>query len=289
MNKVLKIAAVAMAVACMATACSKKESNIQFVSQNPEGRQIVEGDLVYGEVSMKFNDTDMRNNLGHPALLFQITKPEYVGDLNDCLMQMHTGDHAIVTVECDSIAKYHGASALPPDYVADKGMKITFDITVTEVKNMQDMQNEAMEAMNAEAGKIAEYVANNNITATPTEDGLYVIVKQKGNGPKIGAGKTAMINYTGRLLNGKMFDSSVEADAKEGGVYDPRRPYAPLEYNVDKGGLIQGWIKGLDGQAQGSVITLIIPSALAYGPQSAGSDIGPFEPLTFDLEIVEVR
>lgn len=279
MNKVLKLAAVVMAAACMTTACNNdKTSNINILSTNPEGRQVVEGDLVYGEVSMKFNDQDLSNNLGHPSLLFQVTKPQYEGDLNDCLMQLHAGDHAVITVEADSMAKYYGPRMLPPTYVADQGMKMTFDITITQLKSMDDMMREMDSLRISEPARLDAYIEENGITAKPTEEGLFVIVNKKGNGPKVANGKSVKMHYTGRLLDGTIFDSSIE-NGRE-----------PLSYVVGQMGLIPGWQKAVDGMPEGTELTAIFPSALGYGADGTpDGSIAPFSPLRFDITIVEVK
>lgn len=292
MKNMMKIAILALAAVCLTTACDQKKDgkeNFKSIVENKDARPVTMGDFVFGEVVIKFNDDQMADNTGNPTLLFQVTESMYKGDVNECLMMMHEGDHAVITVECDSMAKYFGPNMLPPKYVQGQDMTMTFDITISKVKNMQEMMQEEEEKRMGETARIEKYVQAKGITAKPTPEGLYVIVNKKGNGTKVGPGKTAMVNYTGRLLNGKMFDSSIEADAKEGGIFNPNRPYGPIEYNVDKGGLIEGWIMALDGQPAGTQMTLIIPSSLAYKDHGSGADIGPYEPLTFDLEIVEVK
>ena len=127
------------------------------------------------------------------------------------------------------------------------------------------------------------------VTVKPTADGLYVIVKKRGTGAKVATGMEVAINYTGRLLDGTIFDSSVESDARSGEIYDANRPYKPLTYVVGKMGLIPGWEQGIMGQPQGTILQLVIPSALAYGSHGAGSKILPFSPLVFDIEIVSVN
>ena len=110
----------------------------------------------------------------------------------------------------------------------------------------------------------------------------------KGNGQKVEIGRQVAINYTGRLLNGKVFDTSLENVAKENEIYDSRRPYEPLSYRVGEQSLIRGWEKGIINQPAGSKLTLIIPSALGYGPQDLGI-IPANSSLIFDIEIVSVK
>ena len=97
------------------------------------------------------------------------------------------------------------------------------------------------------------------------------------------------IDYTGRLLDGTIFDSSREADAREAGKYDERRPYEPMTYKVGAQPLIKGWDEGVKGMPEGTELTLIMPSKLAYGERGAGMDILPYSPLVFDITIVSVK
>ena len=150
---------------------------------------------------------------------------------------------------------------------------------------MEEMANRQQE----EPAVLAQYIKDNNITVKPTASGLYIIVKKKGNGPKVAAGKTVSVDYTGRLLDGTIFDSSREADAQAAGKYNPQRPYEPMTYKVGATPLIKGWEEGVDGQPEGTELTLVMPSKLGYGERGAGNDILPYSPLVFDLTIVSVK
>jgi hypothetical protein len=102
-------------------------------------------------------------------------------------------------------------------------------------------------------------------------------------------GDTVYVNYTGRTLDGKVFDSSIEAEAKKGGLEQPGRVYEPISFALGEGRVIPGWEQGLLLVNEGAKATFIIPSDLAYGPQGAGADIKPFSTLIFDLELVKVK
>ena len=209
---------------------------------------------------------------------------------------MHVGDQATFAIEADTLAKYLQPEQMPPTYQRGTGMKFYYEINLQDIVTKEELDEER-EAFMAEAQQrqenepqmIADYVSENGITAKPNADGLYVIVKKRGNGAKVAAGKEVAVNYTGRLLDGTMFDSSVESDAKEGDIYNPNRPYEPLVYTQGRGMLIPGWEQGVEGQPAGSQLQLIIPSALGYGPRGSGQQIPPFSPLVFDLEIVSVK
>lgn len=94
-----------------------------------------------------------------------------------------------------------------------------------------------------------------------------------GKGPKAKAGDMLTVLYTGRLTNGKVFDSSED------------RP--PFVFTLGEGRVIQGWEKGLVGVRAGGKRRLKIPPQLGYGSQDMG-DIPPNSTLEFDIEVLRI-
>jgi|UniRef100_UPI0040270A11 FKBP-type peptidyl-prolyl cis-trans isomerase FklB len=106
-----------------------------------------------------------------------------------------------------------------------------------------------------------------------TESGLQyeVLVSGKGDSPK--ASDNVEVHYTGKLIDGTVFDSSVER-----GV--------PASFGVTQ--VIPGWVEALQLMHEGDKWRLYIPSDLAYGPNGAGGVIGPNMTLIFDVELLRV-
>ena len=184
----------------------------------------------------------------------------------------------------------------PNFYKEGTGMILYYEFAITDIitKDEFDQEksiyNENLKQQQEEEKEIvANYIKENKIKATPTDEGLYIIVNKKGKGPnKVEIGRNVAINYTGHLLDGKIFDSSSETIAKENNVYDASRKYGPIKYKVGETSFIPGWEQGVINQPAGSKLTLIIPSWLAYGSKGMG-DIPPFSTLVFDIEIVSVN
>ena len=302
MKKQMKMAAMLVAGAMMMAACGGSsfkttDSGLmyKFEKQNKSAQQVQDGDVLVGEMTIKFDTTETFSNVGNAGRIMQATKT-FDGDLYEGLLMMHIGDKATFAIEADTLAKFLQANQMPPYYQPGKGMKIYYEISlqdiVTKDEIMQEQANFMAEMQQRQQGEpeaIAAYVRDNNIKEKANNDGLYVIVKKKGNGAKVAAGKKVAINYTGRLLDGTMFDSSVESDAKRGNIYTADRTYEPLSYTVGQMGLIKGWEDGINGQPEGTILQLIIPSALGYGSRGAGEMIPPYSPLVFDIEIVSVK
>ncbi len=106
-----------------------------------------------------------------------------------------------------------------------------------------------------------------------TASGLQYSVEKEGTGPKPASTDKVKVHYTGRLIDGKVFDSSVERGQ-------------PIEFPVT--GVIPGWVEALQLMPVGSKWKLYIPSDLAYGDRGAGADIAPGSTLIFDVELLEI-
>jgi FKBP-type peptidyl-prolyl cis-trans isomerase FkpA len=137
-------------------------------------------------------------------------------------------------------------------------------------------QAESAQKEKGEGAAIQKYLKDNNLTPTTTlPNGLIYVEKQAGKGPKAVNGKKVKVDYTGKLLNGTVFDSSAG-----------KKPY---QFTLGHKEVIEGWDLGLVLMNEGGKATLIIPSKLAYKDKGAGDVIPPFSPLVFDVELVEVE
>ena len=134
---------------------------------------------------------------------------------------------------------------------------------------------------------INNYLKENDIVAQTTPSGLqYIIDKPCQEGALLKQGNIVKIHYTGRLLNEKIFDTSIVEVAKENNCFSPQRPYEPIAFPLGVGYVIQGWDEGIFLFKKGEKGRLFIPSLLAYGEQEAGS-IPPHSILIFEIEVVD--
>ena len=113
-----------------------------------------------------------------------------------------------------------------------------------------------------------------NDSVVQTTSGLQYMVLKEGTGAKPGPTDMVTVHYTGRLLDGTVFDSSVERGE-------------PATFPLDK--VIPGWTEGLQLMSEGSKYRLFIPSELAYGSKGAGEQILPNSTLIFDVELIKVN
>lgn len=122
------------------------------------------------------------------------------------------------------------------------------------------------------AAFLAENGKKPGIRTTPS--GLQYEVLSEGSGKSPAASDTVRVHYTGKLLNGTVFDSSVERGE-------------PAEFGLSQ--VIAGWTEGLQLMKPGAKYRFFIPSELAYGEHGAGNSIPPHATLIFDVELLAVR
>lgn len=111
-------------------------------------------------------------------------------------------------------------------------------------------------------------------TYARTETGLKYMVVKEGTGAKPKADDTVLVHYTGKLLDGTVFDSSVERGE-------------PISFPLNQ--VIKGWTEGLQLMREGGKYIFYIPTDLAYGAQGAPGAIPPYSDLVFEVELIKVN
>src|SRR5690606_5250286 len=92
-----------------------------------------------------------------------------------------------------------------------------------------------------------------------------------------------VVNYTGSLVSGKIFDTNDAELAKKENTFNPMRQYEPIRFRVGHDPVIQGWTEGLQLVNKGSKATLLVPSSIGYVERGGGS-IPLYAPLILDVE-----
>lgn len=153
---------------------------------------------------------------------------------------------------------------------------------------MEKIRNEMMAVFQKEKGRQLEEMGAKNRAAgqaflaengkktgvVTTASGLQYQVVREGKGDKPKASDQVTVHYTGTLLDGSEFDSSLKRGE-------------PVTFPLDK--VIPGWTEGLQLMQPGGKYKLFIPSELAYGKMGSGGKIGPESTLIFDVELLEVK
>jgi len=153
-------------------------------------------------------------------------------------------------------------------------------LQITEEKANQIAQQYLMEqkskahAGTIEAGKTFLASNTNRTGVTTLPSGLQYEVMKAGTGPVPSASDEVRVHYHGTLLDGTIFDSSVQRGQ-------------PAEFGVTQ--VIPGWVEALQLMPTGSKWKLFIPYNLAYGDRGAGPTIKPFSTLVFEVELLGIK
>lgn len=167
------------------------------------------------------------------------------------------------------------------DVIAGNEPKVSNTEAQTIVQEFFQKQEEKQRAAAAERFKgtreegekyLAENAKKDGVVTLPS--GLQYQVLKEGNGRKPKATDTVKCHYEGMLVDGTMFDSSIQRGE-------------PAEFPLN--GVIRGWTEGLQLMQEGAKYRFFIPYHLGYGEQGAGAAIPPFAALIFDVELIEVK
>lgn len=162
------------------------------------------------------------------------------------------------------------------------GVKVAFDggEPVITLEEAQSLINDYLSELQKKAEELArkegeEFLAENGKKEgiKTTASGLQYAVEKEGEGAQPTAEDEVTVHYTGKLLNGTVFDSSVQRGE-------------PATFPLNR--VIPGWTEGVQLMKEGAKYTFFIPSDLAYGPQGVPNAIPPHSTLIFEVELIKV-
>lgn len=285
------------------------ELEYAMIVDKPTSPKPKEGDLVKLHMTSVGNNrviysTRLANK--NQAVEFSVNKPTFKADIINVILLMTPGDSLVCQVDASAI--YKNTKNAMPDFIKN-GDKLQYFIKMVSVKTKEQMQkeqqakfavqqaalNKKMQAQQAAAkkkqekeqailipkedAKLQEYFAKNGLTPTKTASGLYYVITEKGTGNLPIKGDTAVMNYTGTLLDGTKFDSNVDSAFNH---------VQPFEFPLGQGRVIKGWDEGVALLPKGSKATFFIPSRLGYGA-GAQAKIPANSILLFDVELKDIK
>lgn len=200
------------------------------------------------------------------------------------------GDSILFPVKAKTLFEKQGGRV--PSNV-DSSSIFTFYLGVKDILDETGVK-EIMSKLTSEQLAIDEalidgYLAESNTEVQTTDSGLRYMFTKKGNGPNAAPGNEVSIHYAGYLLDGTIFDTSIESVAQANGIYTAGRPYEPLTLQAGSGQVIQGWEEAMLLMNKGSKMRVWIPSTLAYGPRQRSEVIKPNSILVFDMEMMDIK
>ena len=249
-----------------------------FTNNGGENPQI--GDLLELTMSCSVNDTVVILPL--TKNIIPMTEPSFWSDFVEGFSMMHKGDSASFIVDIDSsFVNLFGYNTLPPQFNSTDIMR--FEVRLDDFYPESEFRFRMIENIKknypAETEKAVSelnaYFEKNGVVAQPTSTGLYYVKTQDGTGEKPSKGSTVKAHYTGYLLDGTVFDTSIERGE-------------PIEFVLGVGQVIPGWDEGIALMSKGEKAVLYIPYYLAYGDRDLGV-IPPFSNLVFEVELIDFK
>lgn len=251
----------------------------QFYTDIREGEQPEVNDILTASMIYSINDSVLFDSRQMPRpMQFPLMAPAFKGDFFEGIAMMRKGDSASFWSQADSVMlKVFNTGSIPP--FVNPGDLIRFDIKLTDFSSQDEFmakRAQEMESMQLDSQeKLKGYVEAEGISVAPTESGLYYIEIEPGKGTQPKPGERVKVHYTGKLLDGTTFDSSVDRGQ-------------PFVFTLGVGQVIRGWDEGIALMRVGGKARFIIPSQLAYGERDTGS-IPPHSPLVFDVELISIE
>ena len=233
------------------------------------------GDLVGILISLRAGDSLLFPMMPQQMVMDSI----YEGDMFAALRMMHVGDSATFILDGP---KFFEQMMNPGQEYEFGDDPLYLDVKLFGLmkkadfeKAQAEMQAQLDERRVQEVAEIDKYLKDNP-GMKQLETGVYLKTVKKGNGDKVEPLQNVKVHYTGRFVDGTVFDSSVERGT-------------PFEFTVGAGQVIPGWDATVSGMKVGDKVTVLIPSDLAYGDGSmTRGAIPPYSPLVFDIELLEV-
>ena len=205
------------------------------------------------------------------------------GDVVEGFGMMSVGDSAFFKVPMDSLFK--GRMNTMPPFLQGADF-LCYRIKMLNIQTEEEVAAEAdskrMAQMQIDDQLIQDYLAANGIEAERTENGIYYTISSKGNGENPTIQNQVTVHYTGRLLDGTIFDSSKPENM-------PNRQLSGEPVTFPLSGVVQGWQQGIPLLEKGGSGVLYLPSHLAYGEQSPGAGIPANAVLIFNVELLDIK
>jgi peptidylprolyl isomerase len=151
-----------------------------------------------------------------------------------------------------------------------------FDASTIFANEVRDFESKQKEKQKGAALALKKQIEEKYPNARTTESGLIIANEVEGSGMQAIVGKTVSVHYTGRLMDGTVFDSSLERGT-------------PIDFPLGAGRVIKGWDEGIAELKVGGKATFVIPFHLAYGESGYPPVIPAKATLEFDVELVDVK
>ncbi len=296
MKKLCCFSLLLMSVLCL---CAQKDSSFtdggdgvlyKIIPAASQGKLINAGGFFEFSLKQTYRDSLLYSSEDYANQVAPFDSAQIPLPLFRMFSRCHEGDSVVVKVLTDSA--FRGQPIQPP---FEKGQYFVSAYKIVHVFYTKSSADSAAVAQNAIADvkirkkeeqqlavdeyKIKALLDEKGLKAVRTPSGVYIRILQPGTGAKATPTSKVKVNYTGRTIAGKVFDSNT----------DPAFNHvAPYDVDIAAGGVIPGWLDALLYFSKGTKAVVYVPSPLGYGIRGRGADIGPNEIMIFDMEVVSV-
>jgi FKBP-type peptidyl-prolyl cis-trans isomerase FkpA len=212
----------------------------------------------------------------------QLDTPAYEGSVDACFALMAEGDSVTLILRAKDFFSKTLRTSVPEFIPANGSVKINMGMRNIQTKEDYEREKEAFLTWIEDFGDyekvvLKQFISSEKPGISPLPSGIYYVNLRPGKGKKVELGDTLTINYEGRFLNGKFFDSTVKRHQPFQFVYG-------TEWQV-----IKGLEEAIGMMHEGEHSLFILPSEVGFG--NTGSSTGvipPFTSLIFEVEILKV-
>ncbi len=252
----------------------------KFIHRDTEEKKIQTGNIL--ALKLKYynrKDSLLFNSEELPAdFRVKVTDADKDGLIQNALKMMCVGDSASFLIRADNFFKKTKKDSVP-GFISPEDF-LRFEIKVVGIVSEEQINKEYKQFLIKkeleERQILNEYLSAENIKEKPTSSGIYIIKLKKGNGKKAAKGNKVTINFTGKYINGKVFDSSIDK-----GI--------PLTFVLGGKFVIPAWNEAIQTMREGDKIKLIAPSKTAYGKKGLKGYVPPFTTLVYEIKLLKVN
>jgi FKBP-type peptidyl-prolyl cis-trans isomerase FkpA len=214
---------------------------------------------------------------------FKLEKPAVSLSVNECFTMLSQGDSASFIIPANNFFSNTLGKTMPSFIRTNENMKIS--ASIVEIQSEEEYLSEKQAFLKwiedfsqYEKEILRQFIQGSRISVRPTQSGLYYIKLVKGNGRKVKMGDTLVIDFEGRFLNGRFFDSTVKRNEPFQFVYGQ-------EWQV-----IKGLEEGVGLMEEGEKALFIVPSELAFGQDGSSTGIiPPYTSLIYEVELKKIK
>jgi FKBP-type peptidyl-prolyl cis-trans isomerase len=213
----------------------------------------------------------------------QLTAPEFAGSIDNCFFALSENDSASFIIDAQGLFEKTLNGELPSFLNAGEVIKVDIKMLIIRTAEQYRREKDEFLAWIKDFGEyertvLENYIEQRDVKIKPTSSGLYFIPIQRGTGKRVGKGDIVTVNYEGRFLNGKFFDSTIKRQQPFEFVYG-------TEWQV-----IKGLEEAIGMMGEGDRAVIILPSGLAWGTKgSITGIIPPFTSVMYEIELISVQ